>query len=848
MNGSNSSVILGSLRIQILAPTLVRVEEAGPRGFEDRSTFTVVCRDWPGARMDRATDGPLTILRAGGLRIEIRGSDPRIEDVRALSAGGELLFDGAEPVPARAFLPEPSAAIASWALADQPRFVPPAWGALPPPNDSDPASGWDLGNPARDVYVFLPGAGGYRQLVLDLLRLTGPVPLPPLCAFGLIDSRYYPYRQGEALEIIEEYRRRGIPLDIFVLDTDWRVGASHGYEINKELFHDLPGFIRAAHERGVRIMLNDHPEPADPSALSPAELGYRARGLTSLLGQGVDFWWFDRNWHTVLGSPAEGLGKETWGMRLYHDIVKAYRPDRRPMIMSNADGIDNGHLNGPPHPAAHRFPIWWTGDTRASWADLERAVRNAVRGGALSLLPFLSDDLGGHHDTPDPELYVRFLQYGTLSPVCRPHCSYKLHRFPWMFGEPAGGIVSEYIRLRYRLLPTLYSAARQAFADGTPMLRRGDLEWPGHPEAASDTQYLLGPDLLVAPVLRAATPLAAIPEGLFQTPAGAPGLEAEYFNNDRLQGEPASRLVEPTVNHGWFGRPPAAGVEGRGFSARWTGTLGPMPEDGKYRLGVRTDDGARLWLDDKRLIDEFEQSGEVYKWRDVELRAGQVCALRAEYRSLGTWHAMFELLWGRPNGPDASREVWIPPGAWMDPWTGTWHAGPGLREFPAALNRVPMLFRGGGLLFSIPLRLHTGSALWPELRADLAWMPEDFDTVRTVYEDDGDSTAYGREGWRVTPVRFRRAGGRVELAVEPSAGGLAERGGRRWTFRVHGLAERPDDVTVHGGTLLTVFWGTAPGPLPFEPTADWAAGGPAVLEIDVVQSRPTAPIRVCFSA
>ena len=830
----------------MLAPTLIRVEEAGPRGFEDRPTFTVVECDWDVVPMERELQGDLTILRTKRLRVEIRGRAPKLEDVRIFSPEGGVMFDGAAPVPARAFLPEPGAPIASWALADQPRLVPPAWGALPPPNDADPASGWDLGNPARDVYVFLPGAGGYRQLVRDLLRLTGPIPLPPLCAFGLIDSRYYPYRQDEALNIIEEYRRRGIPLDIFVLDTDWRVGASHGYEVNRELFPDLPGFIRAAHEQGVRIMLNDHPEPADPSALSPAEIGYRAKGLTSLLGQGADFWWFDRNWHTVLGSPAEGLGKETWGMRLYHDIVAAYRPDRRPMIMSNADGIDNGHLNGPPHPASHRFPIWWTGDTRASWADLERAVRNAVRSGALSLLPFLSDDLGGHHDTPDPELYVRFVQYGTLSPVCRLHCSYKLHRFPWMFGEPAGSIVSEYIRLRYRLLPTLYAAARQASADGTPMLRRGDLEWPGHAEAASDTQYLLGPDLLVAPILQAAAPLSPIPADMLRAADGRPGLQAEYFGNDRLQGEPAARLVEPAVRHGWFGRPPADGVEGRGFSARWTGTLGPMPADGTYRIGVRTDDGARLWLDDRLLIDEFEQSGEVYKWRDLELRAGQRCALRAEYRNLGTWHGMFELLWGRPNGPDAARAIWVPPGTWMDPWTGTRVQGPARREAPAALHQVPMLCRGGGILFSAPLRLHTAAALWPEIRADLSWHPGEFDTRRELYEDDGLSIAHRQGAGRGTPVRFRCARGVVEIEVGPASGGLTDGGGRRWLFRVHGLAARPADVKVHGATLLAVTWGPAEGPLPFESSAAWRPAGRPVLEIDVEQSRGESPVRVEF--
>ena len=188
-------------------------------------------------------------------------------------------------------------------------------------------------------------------------------------------------------------------------------------------------------------------------------------------------------------------------MRLYHDITRDFRPGRRPLIMSNADGVDNGRLDAPAHPAAHRYPVWWTGDTCAEWKALRLGVRNGVDSGLLSLLPYVHEDLGGHHGQPDPELYVRFMQFGALSPVARLHCAMKVHRHPWGYGAEVERIVGDFFRLRYRLLPTLYAAAFEAHRTGTPLMRRCDLEWPAFPEAADSTQYLLGDDLLVAPIL-----------------------------------------------------------------------------------------------------------------------------------------------------------------------------------------------------------------------------------------------------------------------------------------------------------------------------------------------------------
>ena len=500
-----ASFEMGDVRVQPLGPQLVRIEQRGPAGFEDRETFTVVDRAGAAvaARETRVAGG--ACVETATYRVVVPDDAAGIEGVRVESAAGETLCVLSNALLAKKFLPAPSALPAVWVLGDAPRVVPSARGALPPPAGADdPASGWDLANDAPDAYVFFPAASGYATFRADFLRLTGGIPLVPLYALGLWYSRYYAYGEETALAVIDRFRNENIPLDLFVADTDWRVGASCGYGINEELFPDMARFVRRAHERQVRVMLNDHPEPKGKAALDPEELRFRQRGLTSLLGMGVDLWWFDRNWHTHLQAPMPGLDKEVWGMRLYRDVTKDFRPERRPLILSNVDGINNGRLDAPSHPAAHRFPVWWTGDTCAEWNYLRMGVANGVDSGIASLLPYVHEDLGGHHGQPDPELYVRFMQFGAFSPVARIHCTTKVHRYPWEYGAEVARIVGDFFRLRYRLLPMLYAAAFEAHRSGTPLMRRGDLEWPEHPEAADSTQYLLGDDLLVAPILEPA--------------------------------------------------------------------------------------------------------------------------------------------------------------------------------------------------------------------------------------------------------------------------------------------------------------------------------------------------------
>lgn len=765
-------VVAGNVRIQTISPTILRLEQRGPRGFEDRATFTIVSRFGPGASIqERASDLSYSV---SGYRI-VLPPNGNLSGVRVYSPNGKLAFQYDGKLPAASYLPSPGKVGTLYAVADSPRLVPPPWGATPAspiaPIDPDliQTSGWDTRNDAPDIYLFLTPTSDYRKLVSDYLSVLGKPPLPPLYTFGLWDSRYYPYRQQEALDTIDKYRSRGFPLDLFVVDTDWRVGASKGYAVNTKLFPDMAAFIADAHRRDVRIMFNDHPEPQTATALDPVETKYRWDGHTGVMAMGMDVWWFDRNWSTSLHEPMPGLRKELWGMRVFQDIAKRFRPTQRPLIMSNVQGVDNGERNYPSQPGAHRYPIQWTGDTGAYWSYLQRGVRNGVDLGLISLLGYVNEDLGGHWAHPTNELYVRYLQYGAFSPVMRIHCTAGETRYPWEYGDVAESIVRAYVRMRYALLPTIYSAARRNHEDGTPILRRCDLEWPEFPEATDSSQYLFGDDLLVAPIITSkdddATPVPAKMVSGF----GGGGFQGEYFPNEELKGTPVVKR-ESKLDFNWGTGSPDPSIPSDHFSARWSATLGPVPETGEYLVGSVSDDGARVWLDGKLLVDKWVPQAGAIHTATIRLEKGKTYPLKVEYFER-TGGADIKLLWLLPSKRHdlASRTVWIPPGTWFDRWTGQRLDGPKSIRVEAPLWKMPMFIRAGGALLTAPFG-RASSPNWPEITVDV-WAPvRDGETKRTLYEDDGISNGYAGESFAKTTISVTRRGPRLTVQVAPREG------------------------------------------------------------------------------
>ncbi|HVT12495.1 MAG TPA: TIM-barrel domain-containing protein [Fimbriimonadaceae bacterium] len=818
--------IVGNVRVEVLSPHLVRIELKGPKGFEDRPTFHVVGREgWPGASTKRFVNQATTDVVTADWKVVIPAAPATsLAGIKIVDSHDQILYQCSGQESNSVWLPAPGSKPGAWSFEDTPRIIPSKEG-LVPTDDGDPTSDWDLGNDAPDVYVFLPG-GSYQTLRADFLKLTGPIEMPPLYALGYTDSKYYAYYQDEALRRIDEYRRRRIPLDTFVVDTDWRVGGSHGYTVDAHYFPDMPAFLRDAHDRHAHIMFNDHPEPKEKSALDPKELQYRLDGLGGLMIEGVDIWWYDRNWGVSLIDPAPKLRHEVWGMKLYHDMTQRTRPNQRPLIMANVDGIDNGFRNRPPNVSTHRYPVQWTGDTRSQWEFLRRGVENAVYEGVEGLNAWVNEDLGGHVGKPTPDLYIRYLQFGSLCPFMRVHCTKGQTREPWAFGPEAEKIVPEYIKMRYRLMPLFYGSARAAYEEGEPILRRLDLDYPTYPEAAANDQFLIGDSLLVAPIVggkdAAVVPASAFPQGV----------RAEYFANPDLKGEPAVTRGEKAIDFDWGDGSPDAKIPNDNFSARWTGKF-TVPGDHVYHLAVTSDDGCRVWIDGKLVIDKWVPQDSVTNEAAVDLGPGSTHDLKVEYMEM-QGGALCRLRWQPVTkaAENSKRSCWIPPGTWVSVWDGKRISGPKTIEVSAPLDQMPMLLRDGAIIPLGPEVQWTGEKDWSSLGLDVVPGNGQF----TLYEDDGSTNGYREGQFRKTPISTVEKGGALTISIGPGVGNyLGAFANRAWTIRV--LASNARSVTVDGKRVKAKVVARAANQ-PFRTSGGEPAG--TMVQIEIPASPVTA--------
>ncbi len=145
-----------------------------------------------------------------------------------------------------------------------------------------------------------------------------------------------------------------------------------------------------------------------------------------------------------------------------------------------------------------RHSAQWSGDSNCSYPSMGSTIRGGLSHG-LSGIPFWSHDAGGFTGVPTDDLYVRWCQFGAFSPLVRLHGT--TSRLPWEFGDSAAHLATEALRLRYRLMPYIYSAAVTAARTGEPMMRALLLDSPDEPGAwLADLEYRLGADLLVAPM------------------------------------------------------------------------------------------------------------------------------------------------------------------------------------------------------------------------------------------------------------------------------------------------------------------------------------------------------------
>ncbi len=363
-----------------------------------------------------------------------------------------------------------------------------------------------------------------------MIGLSGPIPLPPYWALGSWYSRYWPYRAHEFLEIAEEYREHGFPLDVMVVDMDWHRQGWTGYSWNRDLIPDPDDLLSRLHDQGLRVTLNLHPHAGvgahedayadfaralgqDPAAGKTVPFDVTDRAfmreyfrllLHPLEAQGVDFWWMD--WQQGTTTVMPGLDPLTWLNDLhYRDRERARQSRLRPSRLAGEarHGLQPLVRLGRPPPSG---PVQRRHPQQLGSARVP-AVQFTATAGNVGVA-YWSHDLGGHFPSGgqvDAELYLRWLQFGALSPVMRIHSAADPlnDRRPWLYGEEFERAARQAYALRARLVPYLYGVARQCYDTGLPLLRPLYLHYPGEAKAyEAPPQYLLGPDLLVAVAAR----------------------------------------------------------------------------------------------------------------------------------------------------------------------------------------------------------------------------------------------------------------------------------------------------------------------------------------------------------
>ncbi len=497
-------IVFENIRVQLLCDEIVRIEYAAQGKFCDENTLFVPDRShFFSAQVAYTQKGhaicwgayelsvPQNTSSLSGVTLKKNGK--RVYTYKPLANSGEL--------PALDKTPE------VFALSDTPRLLLPEGGYC-----ADRKGEYKAEENMQDIYLLLCGKSA-KKLRKLYVELTGKCEMVRLSTLGGWNSKYYAYTEETAKQLILDYEKHDIPLDVMVIDTDWRsCEDGWGYDVNEKLFPDMEGFLAFAHAHGLEIMFNDHPEPVNGAQVfAPEEIAYRERSLQSLMEKGVDIWWYDRNWHTRLISPTSGIPSETLGLYLFTDITASFYKKqakdakifRRPVVMGNVVNVVNGEYRGITDSASHRYSIQWTGDTESDFAALKQEIQTLIRCGA-NAIPYVNADCGGHMGDPDKEQFIRWMQFGTLSPVFRPHCtnSVKRTREPWLYDEETVDIVREYTNLRYRLLPIIYKNAYVAYETGEPIFKSLAYEYPHDKKAVQCTdEYMLGNDILIAPIV-----------------------------------------------------------------------------------------------------------------------------------------------------------------------------------------------------------------------------------------------------------------------------------------------------------------------------------------------------------
>ncbi len=384
---------------------------------------------------------------------------------------------------------------------------------------------------ALDYYVIT--GPDLKTIVTKYAALTSFPVLPPKWSFGLwMSSGFQRDSADEVIQRARLIREHDIPCDVLHLDCYWqRFGRWSELIWDKEMFPDPAGMIARIKGMGFKVCLWINPYISIESErfAEGSEKGYFLKnaqgetyvfdmwngyqppdGIIDVTHPGAVAWFKDMlREHLKMGVdvfktdfgegiPADAVAYNGMDGSTLHNLYALLYND----IVAEVTAEETGHTGlvwaRSSYAGGQRHPAQWGGDANCTFPAMASTLRGGLSMGMCGHA-FWSHDVGGFTGHPSPELYTRWSQFGLFSPLTRAHGN--TTRLPWLYGEQALQSFRAYTRLRYRLLPYIYTYASIAAETSLPLMRAMALAFPDDPNTyAQDLQYMLGEELLVAPI------------------------------------------------------------------------------------------------------------------------------------------------------------------------------------------------------------------------------------------------------------------------------------------------------------------------------------------------------------
>lgn len=386
-------------------------------------------------------------------------------------------------------------------------------------------------SPVAECVDYTLFVGNADEVISSYRNVTGQVPMLPDWALGYIHCRERFHSQDELLETARRFRAEQIPLDLIV--QDWQYWGKYGWnamQFDEQYYPEPAKMVKDLHDMDMKLMLSvwSKIDPNSTIGKQAQEKKYYIPGTTwidffddeasafywknfsdrLLKPYRIDAWWQDatependdlEGRRIMKGTQPGERFRNVYPLKVSEKVYDGLRkddPERRNMIFTRSafSGIQ-------------RYgSVMWSGDVGNDWKTLRYQISSGLNFVATGI-PWWTYDAGGffrpgdqHTNADYIERMIRWIQAGTFLPLMRVH-GYMSDTEPWRYGIDAQRIITDYIRLRYRLLPYIYSETAKVSMEGSTLMRPLVFDFPTDVTALEQlNEYMFGSSLLVNPV------------------------------------------------------------------------------------------------------------------------------------------------------------------------------------------------------------------------------------------------------------------------------------------------------------------------------------------------------------